>query len=78
MLNIVNAETLIELGRILQLTGRTPVLIDPALPCEPPYGPGTMIEARTSGLDILGDGGCVGENFVFAFDIENIVELTDA
>ncbi len=80
LLNIVNSETLTELGQILRLTGRTPVLIDPALPCEPPYSHGTIIEVRTSGLETLGSGGCVGEKalvFAFSFDVENIVELME-
>ena len=82
MLNIVNIETLTELGAILRLTGRKPVFIDPALPCESPFGPGIVIEARTSGLDILGEGGRIngadGQSvFAFSFDIENIVELMD-
>ncbi|MEP6848230.1 MAG: hypothetical protein ABI999_05190 [Acidobacteriota bacterium] len=87
LLNIVNAETLIEIGQILQLTGRAPVLVDPALICESPYS-GIVIEARTSGLEGLGSGGCIeekasgttGENstvFAFAFDIENIVDLME-
>lgn len=80
LLNIVNIETLTELGQILRLTGRKPVFIDPALPCEAPFDAGIVIEARTSGLDILGEGGCIvtsdGERvFAFTFDIENIVEL---
>ncbi len=80
LLNIVNSETLTELGQILRLTGRTPVLIDPALPCEAPYGHGTIMEVRTSGLETLGSGGCVEEKpliFAFSFDIENIVELME-
>ena len=88
LLNIVNNETLSELGQILRLTGRTPVFIDPALACEPPYHPGIVIEARTSGLDVLGDGGCIGEKtagttdedstvFAFSFDIESIVALME-
>ena len=80
LLNIVNSETLTELGQILRLTGRTPVLIDPALPCEPPYSHGTIIEVRTSGLETLGSGGCVrGKTpmFAFSFDLENIVELME-
>ena len=82
LLNIVNIETLTELGAILRLTGRKPVFIDPALPCESPFGPGIVIEVRTSGLDILGEGGCIngadGQSvFAFSFDIENIVELMD-
>ena len=80
LLNIVNSETLAKLGQILRLTGRTPVLIDPALPCEPPFSHGTIIEVRTSGLETLGSGGCVGEKapvFAFSFDIENIVELME-
>ncbi|CAN5469109.1 hypothetical protein BH10ACI3_BH10ACI3_20520 [soil metagenome] len=82
LLNIINTETLSELGQILRLTGRKPVLIDPALPCELPYGPGIVIEARTSGLEFLGDGGCitrVDEPPVFAvsFDIENIIRLIE-
>lgn len=80
LLNIVNIDTLTELGRILRLTGRKPVFIDPALPCESPFGPGIVIEARTSGLDILGVGGCINRAdeqpvFAFFFDIERIVEL---
>ena len=83
LLNIVNSETLTELGQILRLTGRKPVLIDPALPCESPFGDGIVIEARTSGLDILGSGGCINradENimFTFLFDVENIVELMES
>lgn len=78
LLNIVKNETLTELGQVLQLTGRTPVFIDPALACTEPYGPGIVIEARTSGLDVLGDGGCVeGNSFAFTFDIETIIELMD-
>lgn len=80
LLNIVNIETLTGLGQILQLTGRKPVFIDPALPCESPFGTGIVIEARTSGLDILGEGGCINRVdeptvFAFFFDIERIVEL---
>ena len=80
LLNIVNSETLTELGQILRLTGRKPVFIDPALPCESPFGRGIVIEARTSGLDILGEGGCIdrADNqtvFAFSFDIENIIAL---
>ncbi len=80
LLSIVDNETLIELGQILRLAGRTEVFIDPALPCETPFGPGVVIEARTSGLDILGEGGSINRAneqtvFAFAFDIENIVEL---
>ena len=81
LLNIVNNETLAELGQILQFTGRTPVLIDPALACEPPYSPGIVIEARTSGLDILGSGGYVEEKttvFAFTYDIEPIIELMES
>ena len=80
LLNIVNSETLTELGQILRLTGRKPVLIDPALPCESPFGPGIVIEARTSGLDILGSGGCIKDNsvFAFSFDIEKIIELLES
>ncbi len=78
LLNIVNTETLTELGQILRLTGRKPAFIDPALPCEPPFGPGIVIEVRTSGLETLGRGGIVDENFVFTFDIENIVELMES
>ncbi len=80
LLNIVNNETLAELGQILRLTGRTPVLIDPGLACEPPYTPGIVIEARTSGLDILGSGGCVEEEttvFTFTYDIETIIALME-
>ena len=88
LLNIVNNETLTELGQILRLTGKTPVFIDPALACESPYRPGIVIEARTSGLDVLGDGGCIGEKtagtteedstvFAFSFDIESIVALIE-
>jgi histidyl-tRNA synthetase len=77
LLNIVNSETLTQLGQILQLTGRTPVLIDPALPCEPPYSHGTVIEVRTSGLETLGGGGIIGENVVFTFGVETIVELME-
>ena len=78
LLNIVNNETLTEIGQILRLTGRTPVLIDPALPCESPYSHGTIIEVRTSGLETLGSGGCVEEKtFEFTFDTENIVELME-
>ncbi len=82
LLNIVNIDTLIELGRILRLTGRMPVFIDPALPCESPFGAGIVIEARTSGLDILGEGGCINGAdeqpvFAFFFDIERIVELME-
>lgn len=82
LLNIVDNETLIELGQILRLTGRTEVFIDPALPCESPFDPGVVIEARTSGLDILGEGGYINRAdeltvFVFSFDIENIVELME-
>ena len=80
LLNIVNSEALTELGQILRLTGRTPVLLDPALACEPPYSRGTIIEVRTSGLETLGIGGCVEEKnraFAFSFDIENIVELME-
>ena len=87
LLNIVNNETLIELGQILQLTGRATVLVDPALICESPYS-GTVIEARTSGLETLGSGGCIkekvpgttGENstvFAFTFDIESILDLIE-
>jgi len=77
LLNIVNTETLTELGQILRLTGRKPVLIDPALPCESPFGPGIVIEARTSGLDVLGCGGYINESttFAFLFEIENILDL---
>ena len=80
LLNIVNNETLSELGQILRLTGRTPVFIDPALACELSYRPGIVIEARTSGLDVLGSGGCLEENstvFAFSFDIKNIVPLME-
>lgn len=83
LLNIVKSETLTELGQVLQLTGRKPVLIDPALPCEPPFGPGIVIEVRTSGLDILGEGGYITRAdeqtaFAFSFDIENILELMES
>lgn len=81
LLNIVNNETLGELGQILRQTGRKPVLIDPALPCEPPFGNGVVIEARTSGLVHLGSGGCIADRadvFAFSFDVENIIELMDA
>lgn len=82
LLNIVNIDTLTELGAILRLTGRKPVFIDPALPCESPFGPGIVIEARTSGLDILGEGGHINGAdgqpvFAFSFDIETVVELID-
>lgn len=82
LLNIVDKETLIELGQILRLTGRREVFIDPALPCESPFGPGVVIEARTSGLDILGEGGCIKRAdeqtvFAFAFDIESILALME-
>ena len=77
LLNIVNSETLTELGQTLRLTGRTPVFIDPALACETPYRPGIVIEARTSGLDVLGEGGCIDDVFAFAFDIENIDALME-
>jgi len=82
LLNIVDNETLIDLGQILRLTGRREVFIDPALPCESPFGPGIVIEARTSGLDILGEGGCINRAdeqtvFAFAFDIENILALME-
>ena len=79
LLNIVNNETLTELGQTLRLTGRTPVFIDPALACETPYRPGIVIEARTSGLDVLGSGGCLEDStvFAFSFDIENIVALME-
>lgn len=80
LLNIVNIETLTELGQILRLTGRKPVFIDPALPCESPFETGIVIEARTSGLDILGEGGCINRTddesvFAFSFEIDNIVGL---
>lgn len=83
LLNIVNHETLTELGQILRLTGRKPVLIDPALPCESPFDPGIVIEARTSGLEILGSGGCIitadeSVDFAFAFDTDNIIELMES
>ena len=74
-------ETLGELGQILRLTGRKPVLIDPALPCESPFGNGVVIEARTSGLVHLGSGGCIAERanvFAFSFNVENIIDLMDA
>ena len=80
LLNIVNSETLTQLGQILRLTGLTPVLIDPALACESPDRHGTIIEVRTSGLETLGSGGCVEDKtlvFAFSFDIENIVELME-
>ncbi|MEP6945172.1 MAG: ATP phosphoribosyltransferase regulatory subunit [Acidobacteriota bacterium] len=88
LLNIVNSDTLTEIGQILRLTGRTPVLIDPALACESPYSSGIVIEARTSGLDVLGIGGCIGGKtvesideesavFMFSFDIEIIVALME-
>ncbi|HQZ95388.1 MAG TPA: ATP phosphoribosyltransferase regulatory subunit [Pyrinomonadaceae bacterium] len=80
LLNIVNIDTLTELGAILRSTGRKPVFIDPALPCESPFDEGIVIETRTSGLDVLGEGGCIVRSddetvFAFSFDIENIVEL---
>jgi histidyl-tRNA synthetase len=83
LLNIVNHETLTELGQILRMTGRKPVLIDPALPCESPFDAGIVIEARTSGLEILGSGGCINAaddsvDFAFAFVIENIIELMES
>lgn len=83
LLNIVNLDTLTKLGGILRLTGRKPVFIDPALPCESPFDGGIVIAARTSGLDILGEGGCIrradDENVLaFAFDIENITELMES
>ncbi|CAN5349842.1 hypothetical protein BH10ACI2_BH10ACI2_14870 [soil metagenome] len=80
LLNIVDSQTLTDLGQILQLTGRKPVFIDPALPCESPFSSGIVIEARTSGLDFLGDGGCIDEKsatFAFSFDIENIIALME-
>ncbi|MEO7658963.1 MAG: ATP phosphoribosyltransferase regulatory subunit, partial [Pyrinomonadaceae bacterium] len=84
LLNIVNNETLTELGQILRLTGRKPVLFDPALPCESPFGPGVVFEARTSGLETLGWGGYVKRTtdehpsvLAFSFEIENIVELME-
>jgi histidyl-tRNA synthetase len=82
LLNIVNIDTLTELGQILRLTGRKPVFIDPALPCESPFDAGIVIEARTSGLDILGEGGCINRQdersvFAFSFDIDTIVELIE-
>ncbi len=88
LLNIVNNATLTELGQILLSTGRTPVFIDPALACESPYLSGIVIEARTSGLDVLGNGGCIEDVvagtpdegstvFAFSFDIENIVALME-
>lgn len=83
LLNIVNIDTLTALGAILRSTGRKPVFIDPALPCESPFDAGIVIEARTSGLDVLGEGGCIFRSddetvFAFSFDIENIVELMDS
>ncbi|MEQ1644977.1 MAG: hypothetical protein ABL959_16125 [Pyrinomonadaceae bacterium] len=83
LLNIVNIDTLTELGKILRLTGRKPVFIDPALPCESPFEPGIVIEARTSGLDILGEGGLIKARdgqavFAFSFDIETIVDLMES
>ena len=80
LLNIVNIDTLTALGAILRLTGRKPVFIDPALPCESPFDAGIVIEARTSGLDFLGEGGCIVRSddetvFAFSFDMENIIEL---
>lgn len=83
LLNIVNIDTLSELGAILRLTGRKPVFVDPALPCESPFEPGIVVEARTSGLDILGEGGRLNgadgrSVFAFSFDIENIVELMES
>lgn len=83
LLNIVNIDTLTSLGAILRSTGRKPVFIDPALPCESPFDAGIVIEARTSGLDILGEGGCIDRVdvetvFAFSFDIENIVELMES
>lgn len=78
LLNIVSSETLTNLGQILRLTGRTPVLIDPALACESPFSPGIVIEARTSGLDVLGGGGRFGEDgneFFFAYEAETVFEL---
>lgn len=83
LLNIVNIDTLSELGAILRLTGRKPVFVDPALPCESPFEPGIVVEARTSGLDILGEGGRLNGGdgrsvFAFSFDIENIVELMES
>ena len=80
LLNIVSIDTLTKLGAILRLTGRKPVFIDPALPCESPFDAGIVIEARTSGLDILGEGGCINRAdeesvFAFSFDVENIVAL---
>lgn len=83
LLNIVNNETLTELGQILRLTGRKSVLMDPALPCESPFGCGIIIEARTSGLDILGGGGCrstanqIPSTFAFSFDIESVIKLIE-
>ena len=83
LLNIVNIDTLSELGAILRLTGRKPVFVDPALPCESPFEPGIVVEARTSGLDILGEGGRLNgadgrSVFAFSFDIGNIVELMES
>lgn len=83
LLNIVNVDTLTELGAILRLTGRKPVFIDPAMPCESPFGPGIVIEARTSGLDILGEGGLINgpdgrSVFAFSFDVETIVDLMES
>ena len=82
LLNIVGSETLMELGQIIRLIGNKPVLIDPALPCESPFDHGIVIEARTSGLDNLGSGGCIktaddSTLFAFSFEIENIVELME-
>ncbi|MEQ1645194.1 MAG: hypothetical protein ABL959_17220, partial [Pyrinomonadaceae bacterium] len=82
LLNIVNIDALTEFGGILRLTGRKPVFIDPALPCEAPFEPGIVVEARTSGLDILGEGGLINgadgqTTFAFSFDVETIVELIE-
>ncbi|MGE3465701.1 MAG: ATP phosphoribosyltransferase regulatory subunit [Pyrinomonadaceae bacterium] len=79
LLNIVNLDTLTVLGSILRSTGRLPVFIDPALPCESRFDAGIVMEARTSGLDILGEGGSIDREtvFAFSFDIDNIIGLMD-
>lgn len=83
LINIVNNETLTELGQVLSLSGKVPVLIDPTLANDPQYSSGLLIAASISGIDkSIGIGGHYLDDepisaFGFSFDLDNIFGLLE-
>ena len=83
LINIVSNETLTELGHILLLSGKVPLLIDPSLAHGPPYSRGLIIAASIPGIDEqIGNGGHYLEDeassaFGFSFDLDNMLDFLE-